>query len=188
MIIGILTVLVITISVAAAIIIKNNNKKEAIPKASSSSSKVIKESSSSEETKDARDPEYYKALATLEKSDTKATDEETKTTMDIFTKIQKAVEKEENAGMVEGTFDNHLSMTDNPMTQSFAMALIINKYKVDVDHIEVYKSLNSDVVQFVCPLIADGKETSYWAGNLNVLAEQVQLVSYHGGEIGGTFG
>ncbi|HEN9415774.1 TPA: hypothetical protein ACQ0F8_001630 [Streptococcus agalactiae] len=93
-----------------------------------------------------------------------------------------------NLGNMVGTLENRMKMTDNAMIATFAMAFVVNHYELDKENIEVYPSKSDDVVQFIAPLKAKGKNNSYFVGNYNILVNQLQIVSYKGGDIGATFG
>lgn len=89
---------------------------------------------------------------------------------------------------VKGTYENHLSMTENPMIQTAAIAFLINHYNYQVNKIEILKSNSEDVVQILIPLTKDNADSVYFVGNYNLTVKQLQISDYVGGPIGATFG
>ena len=74
------------------------------------------------------------------------------------------------------------------MVQTLAMVLLINDYEYQSSKLEVMPSENEDVVQFLIVLTKDGEDNCYFVGNFNTTVNQIQLKSYVGGNIGGTYG
>lgn len=89
---------------------------------------------------------------------------------------------------VKGTIENHLSMTQNAMVQTFAMAILTNQYDFQPKQLEVMPTESEDVIQFLVVLTKGGEENSYFIGNFNTTVQQIQLKAYVGGNIGGTYG
>ena len=68
------------------------------------------------------------------------------------------------------------------------MAILVNQYSYQSSKLEVTRSDNDDVVQFLIVLTKDGEDNCYFVGNFNTTVHQIQLKNYVGGNIGGTFG
>lgn len=164
-------------------------KTKSIKNQKSNSSEELPSSSSSDEEELSSDDEHrLEALATLEKSDEPADNQYVQEVREAFSTAENAVKQCQVSDIIDfkGTIDNKLSMTYQDMAQTYAIAVIVNNYSLDT--VEVYNSKNPDVVQFVVGLKSEGKEENYWAGNYNIYAKQIRLISYHGGELGATYG
>lgn len=98
------------------------------------------------------------------------------------------IKEAEHLSKVSGTLENHLSMTQSGMVQTFAMALLVNHYEYQPSKLEVMPSENEDVVQFLIVLTKPEEDSCYFIGNFNTTVHQIQLKDYIGGDIGGTFG
>lgn len=144
--------------------------------------KIVKLNSNKKQDK----KNHREALDTLEMPDSPASKKDTIAVKAAFLTAQRAAKKCDRVADFKGTIENCMSMTSAPVAVTFAMAVSINNYSVDT--VEVYQSKNPDVVQYVVGLKSKGKEKNYWAGNYNIYAKQLQLVSYHGGELGATYG
>ena len=75
------------------------------------------------------------------------------------------------------------ALTSSPMVLTFAMAINLAGYNIDESKTEVFKSYSDDVLQFLCVMTKEGKENSYFVGNYNDYTGQLQIASYHGGNI-----
>ncbi|MGX9845611.1 hypothetical protein ACR3IL_10045 [Streptococcus iniae] len=105
-----------------------------------------------------------------------------------FDEAIKMISQANHLTEVKGTLDNHFSMSQDGMTQTLAMAILVNNYNYDSSQLEVTKSENDDVVQFLIVLKKAGQDNCYFVGNFNTTVNQIQLKSYVGGAIGGSFG
>ena len=152
----------------------------------SSSSTASSLEASSELSED--DKNHRKVLNSLEKPNEPADENIRSEVAEAMEAAQKYVNENKDINKLKGDYDNRLLMTDGPMVQTFWIAITVNKYSVEPTQVEAYKSKNGDVVQFICKLKADGKNSCYFVGNYNIYAKQLQLVSYHGGEVGASFG
>lgn len=148
--------------------------------------KSEKASPTDEETADEKN--YRTAKLKLEHPYSSATEEETKAVALAFDEAVGAIQKAETLSKVKGAIENHLSMSDDAMIQTFAMALLVNHYTYQRTKLEVTPSDNGDVVQFLVVLTKDNEENCYFVGNFNTTVNQIQLKVYVGGNIGATFG
>ena len=151
-----------------------------------SSSSVQKEPSSKEETVDEKN--YRTAKLKLERPYTEATEEDKKVVLKAFEEAVEDIKKTNVLSKVQGTIENHLSMTPNAMVQTFAMAILTNQYDFQPKQLEVMPTESEDVIQFLVVLTKGGEENSYFIGNFNTTVQQIQLKAYVGGNIGGTYG
>lgn len=151
-----------------------------------SSSSVQKEPSSKEETVDEKN--YRTAKLKLERPYTEATEEDKKVVLKAFEEAVEDIKKTNVLSKVQGTIENHLSMTSNAMVQTFAMAILTNQYDFQPKQLEVMPTESEDVIQFLVVLTKGGEENSYFIGNFNTTVQQIQLKAYVGGNIGGTYG
>ncbi|HHT7812893.1 hypothetical protein [Streptococcus suis] len=99
-----------------------------------------------------------------------------------------AIQSAPSLSEMNGTIENHLSMSQEAMVQTLAMAIRVNEYHYQPSQLEVSPSENEDVVQFLMVLTKEGEENCYMVGNFNTTVRQIQLKAYVGGIIGGTFG
>ena len=151
-----------------------------------SSSSVQKEPSSKEETVDEKN--YRTAKLKLERPYTEATEADKKVVLKAFEEAVEDIKKTNVLSKVQGTIENHLSMTPNAMIQTFAMAILTNQYDFQPKQLEVMPTESDDVIQFLVVLTKNGEENSYFVGNFNTTVQQIQLKAYVGGNIGGTYG
>lgn len=151
-----------------------------------SSSSVQKEPSSKEETVDEKN--YRTAKLKLEHPYTEATEADKKVVLKAFEEAVEDIKKTNVLSKVQGTIENHLSMTPNAMIQTFAMAILTNQYDFQPKQLEVMPTESEDVIQFLVVLTKGGEENSYFIGNFNTTVQQIQLKAYVGGNIGGTYG
>ena len=152
----------------------------------SSSGTTQNEPSSKEETADEKN--YRTAKLKLERPYTEATEEDKKVVLKAFEEAVEDIKKTNVLSKVQGTIENHLSMTSNAMIQTFAMAILTNQYDFQPKQLEVMPTESEDVIQFLVILTKDGEENSYFIGNFNTTVQQIQLKAYVGGNIGGTYG
>ncbi|MGT2683449.1 hypothetical protein [Streptococcus porci] len=131
---------------------------------------------------------YRTAKLKLEHSYTEGSEEHKQQVLKAFDEAINAIKKAEHLSNVSGTLENHLSMSQNGMVQTFAMALLVNQYEYQSSKLEVMPSENEDVVQFLIVLTKKGEDNCYFVGNFNTTVNQIQLKAYVGGNIGGTFG
>ena len=151
-----------------------------------SSSSVQKEPSSKEETVDEKN--YRTAKLKLEHPYTEATEADKKVVLKAVEEAVEDIKKTNVLSKVQGTIENHLSMTPNAMIQTFAMAILTNQYDFQPKQLEVLPTESEDVIQFLVVLTKGGEENSYFIGNFNTTVQQIQLKAYVGGNIGGTYG
>ncbi|NMD84118.1 MULTISPECIES: hypothetical protein [Streptococcus] len=142
--------------------------------------------SSKEETVDEK--HYRTAKLKLERPYAEATLEDKKEVLKAFEEAVADIKKTKFLPNVKGTIENHLSMTQNAMVQTFAMALLTNQYDFQPEQLEVMPTESDDVIQFLIVLTKNGEENSYFVGNFNTTVQQIQLKAYVGGNIGGTYG
>lgn len=152
----------------------------------SSSKTAQNESSSKEETADEK--HYRTAKLKLERPYAEATEEDKKVVLKAFEEAVEDIKKTKFLPNVKGTIENHLSMTQNAMVQTFAMAILTNQYDFQPEQLEVMPTESDDVIQFLIVLTKNGEENSYFVGNFNTTVQQIQLKAYVGGNIGGTYG
>lgn len=152
----------------------------------SSSGTAQNESSSQEETTDEK--HYRTAKLKLERPYAEGTLEDKKEVLKAFEDAVADIKKTKFLPNVKGTIENHLSMTQNAMVQTFAMAILTNQYDFQPEQLEVMPTESDDVIQFLIVLTKNGEENSYFVGNFNTTVQQIQLKAYVGGNIGGTYG
>jgi len=152
----------------------------------SSSGTTQNEPSSKEETADEKN--YRTAKLKLERPYVEASSEDKKEVLKAFEEAVADIKKTNFLPNVKGTIENHLSMTQNAMVQTFAMALLTNQYDFQPKQLEVMPTESDDVIQFLVVLTKNGEENSYFVGNFNTTVQQIQLKAYVGGNIGGTYG
>lgn len=139
-----------------------------------------------EETADEKN--YRTAKLKLERPYAEASSEDKKEVLKAFEEAVADIKKTKFLPNVKGTIENHLSMTQNAMVQTFAMALLTNQYDFQPKQLEVMPTESDDVIQFLVVLTKNGEENSYFVGNFNTTVQQIQLKAYVGGNIGGTYG
>lgn len=143
-------------------------------------------SQSTPETVDEKN--YRTAKLKLEHPYTEGSEEHKQQVLKAFEEAINAIKKAEHLSNVSGTLENHLSMSQDGMVQTFAMALLVNQYEYQSSNLEVMPSENEDVVQFLIVLTKKGEDNCYFVGNFNTTVNQIQLKAYVGGNIGGSFG
>lgn len=93
----------------------------------------------------------------------------------------------QNLSKVETSYDHHLSFTHGDQLSQLAMVIKVNGYQLS--SVEVSKSDNKDVVQFICTFTKSGEDNFYYAGNFNLDVDQLQFSQHLGGShLGGTYG
>ncbi|GAA0059485.1 hypothetical protein ScFU93_14240 [Streptococcus canis] len=131
---------------------------------------------------------YRTAKLKLEHPYSESSEEQKQEVRKAFEEAIKAIQQANHLTEVKGTLDNHLSMSQDGMIQTLAMAILVNQYSYQSSKLEVTKSDNEDVIQFLIVLTKDGEDSCYFVGNFNTTVNQIQLKAYVGGNIGGTFG
>ena len=190
LLVGTLITLVLIIGgVVAYQILKPREQQPSITTKSSSSSSSTTDSSSTEESSElsTNEKNYRQARASLEKSNEK-TDDHKDDIISAINTAQEAMKNTENVSEVTGNFDNKMMFTPSAVAQTFGMFIKMSGYTVDTNQVEIFKSKNSDVLQFICVLTKEGENNSYWTGNFNIQALQLGFVRYYGGKVGATFG
>lgn len=139
-----------------------------------------------EETSDEKN--YRKAKLKLEHPYSPVKDDIRNSTLPIIDSTLKTIQKSKKVTDTKGTYENHLSMSDNPMIQTVAIAMLINHYSYQKDKIEILESNSDDVVQVLIPMTKQGADSVYFVANYNLTVQQLQIADYVGGPIGGTFG
>lgn len=147
-----------------------------------------KSSSSQAEPETTDEKNYRTAKLKLEHPYTESGEEQKQQVAQSFDEAMTAIRQAGHLTEVKGTMDNHLSMSQESMIQTLAMALLVNQYSYQPSQLEVMKSENEDVVQFLIVLTKTGEDNCYFVGNFNTTVNQIQLKNYVGGNIGGTFG
>ena len=147
----------------------------------SSEPSVDMESSMNEEN-------HQKALNTLESLDQPVSDSLKADVTTALIAAQNYVRGVNHPDELKGDQYNHMLMSSPGMIQTYWIVIKFGNYAVDPGAIEVFETKHADVVQFVCKLTSDGKENSYFVGNYNTYAKQLQFGSYHGGQVDATFG
>ncbi|MGT2930175.1 hypothetical protein ACVR1G_08120 [Streptococcus dentasini] len=93
----------------------------------------------------------------------------------------------EGLSKVEPSTDHHLGMTSGVNLTQLAMVVKANGYHFET--VEVSKSDNKDVVQFIVTLTKSGEDNVYFAGNYNIAADQLAFSQFSGGSnLGGFYG
>lgn len=165
--------------------IAGNHKPQKTQTTQTSSSKS---SSSQAEPETTDEKNYRTAKLKLEHPYTESSEEQKQQVAQSFDEAMTAIRQAGHLTEVKGTLDNHLSMSQESMIQTLAMALLVNQYSYQPSQLEVMKSDNDDVVQFLIVLTKVGEDNCYFVGNFNTTVNQIQLKNYVGGNIGGTFG
>lgn len=182
------TLAIVTIGILGVVAYnKQQNDGSVTVYSSSREGSAPKTSTSSSSGVDENDKFYREALATLEESDKPVKDTEK------IQAVQKAIQTAQDKVLasdkvvdVTGDYDNKLSMTDSSMVLTFAIICKTNNYRVQ--KVEVFESKSVDVLQYVITMTNDTGKNCYLAGNYNTYAGLLQIVSYHGGEVGATGG
>ncbi|MGT2753869.1 hypothetical protein [Streptococcus ovis] len=131
---------------------------------------------------------YRTAKLKLEHPYTEGSEEQKQEVAKSFDEAINSIKEAKHLTEVKGTIENHLSMSQDGMVQTLAMAILVNQYSYQASKLEVTSSENDDVVQFLIVLTKEGEDNCYFVGNFNTTVHQIQLISYIGGNIGGTFG
>ena len=131
---------------------------------------------------------YRTAKLKLEHPYTEATEEQKEQVAQAFEEAVAYINQTQKVAEVKGTIENHFSMSQEGMSQTLAMALLVNGYTYQSSELEVTPANNDDVVQFLLVLKKEGEDNCYFIGNFNTTIRQIQLKAYIGGNIGGTFG
>ncbi|HEM3647508.1 TPA: hypothetical protein U1C40_000086 [Streptococcus suis] len=131
---------------------------------------------------------YRTAKLKLERPYASAPAEQQAQVAQAMDKAITAIQSAPSLSEMNGTIENHLSMSQEAMVQTLAMAIRVNQYQYQSSQLEVSPSENEDVVQFLMVLTKEGEENCYMVGNFNTTVRQIQLKAYVGGIIGGTFG
>ena len=147
-----------------------------------------KSSSSQAEPETTDEKNYRTAKLKLEHPYTESNEEQKQQVAQSFDEAMTAIRQAGHLTEVKGTMDNHLSMSQESMIQTLAMAILVNQYSYQSSQLEVMKSDNEDVVQFLIVLTTAGEDNCYFVGNFNTTVNQIQLKNYVGGNIGSTFG
>ncbi|MGE9834654.1 hypothetical protein [Streptococcus orisratti] len=151
-------------------------------KTSDSKSSLVSESETADEKN------YRTVKLKLEHPYTESSEEQKQKVAKSFGEAIKTIKESKHLTEVKGTIENHLSMSQDGMVQSLAMAILVNQYSYQASKLEVTSSENDDVVQFLIVLTKEGEDNCYFVGNFNTTVQQIQLINYIGGNIGGTFG
>ncbi|MDO4667069.1 MAG: hypothetical protein Q4A90_04445 [Streptococcus sp.] len=146
------------------------------------------DSSSITESETTDEKNYRTAKLKLEHPYTSISEEQKEQVSKVFDEAIEMISQANHLTEVKGTLDNHLSMSQDGMIQTLAMSMLVNQYSYQSSKLEVTKSDNDDVVQFLIVLTKDGEDNCYFVGNFNTTVNQIQLKSYVGGNIGATFG
>ncbi|WP_449457081.1 hypothetical protein [Streptococcus suis] len=131
---------------------------------------------------------YRTAKLKLEHPYTESSEEQKQKVAESFDEAINSIKEAKQLIEVKGTIENHLSMSQDGMVQTLAMAILVNQYSYQASKLEVTPSENDDVVQFLIVLTKEGEDNCYFVGNFNTTVQQIQLITYIGGNIGGTFG
>lgn len=145
-------------------------------------------SSSMDESETTDEKNYRTAKLKLEHPYSESSEEQKQEVRKAFDEAIKAIQQANHLTEVKGTLDNHLSMSQDGMIQTLAMAILVNQYSYQSSKLEVMPSENEDVVQFLLVLTKPGEDSCYFVGNFNTTVSQIQLKAYVAGNIGGTFG
>ena len=188
---NIILVIVVILLLALAgfgIISKYKGSPHKPPQTEQVSEKTEKDDSApvKEETTDEKN--YRTAKLKLEYPYTESSEEHKQQTLKAFDEAINDIKKAGHLSKINGTLENHLSMSQAGMVQTFAMALLVNQYEYQSSKLEVMPSENEDVVQFLIVLTKPGEDNCYFVGNFNTTVNQIQFKAYVGGNIGGTFG
>ena len=139
-----------------------------------------------EETTDEKN--YRTAKLKLEHPYSGSSTEKKQQVLNAFVEAINDIKKTGHLSNVKATLENHLSMSQSAMVQTFAMVILVNGYEYQSSKLEVMPSENEDVVQFLIVLTKNGEDNCYFVGNFNTTVNQIQLKAYVGGNIGGTYG
>ncbi|HEN0710089.1 TPA: hypothetical protein U3Q91_000080 [Streptococcus agalactiae] len=173
----------------SGVVIYRNITNTKIQEPRSEQANSLEQSSSSREEPETTDERNYRtAKLKLEHPFTESSPQQKEQVAKAFDVAVNDIKKVGHLSKINGTLENHLSMSQDGMVKTLAMALLVNKYQYQVSQLEVTKSENGDVVQFLIVLTKTGEDNCYFVGNFNTTVNQIQLKAYVGGNIGGTFG
>lgn len=117
-----------------------------------------KSSSSQAEPETTDEKNYRTAKLKLEHPYTESSEEQKQQVAQSFDEAMTAIRQTGSLTELKGTLDNHLSMSQESMIQTLAMALLVNQYSYQPSQLEVMKSDNDDVVQFLIVLTKIGED------------------------------
>ncbi|MFS5675860.1 hypothetical protein V2V74_05560 [Streptococcus agalactiae] len=158
------------------------------PKTEQVSNEPKKEDSTPPKEETADEKNYRIAKLKLEHPYSESSEEKKQQVLKAFDEAIGDIKKSGHLSKVKGTLENHLSMSQSGIVQTFAMVLLVNDYEYQSSKLEVMPSENEDVVQFLIVLTKQGEDNCYFVGNFNTTVNQIQLKAYVGGNIGGTYG
>lgn len=154
---------------------KENSINYSLEKANSTTSKSKKDTeTSSSNSKTSRE----EALDTLE-TQTKVSDSEKSEVSDALDEGFKILNTTEIGSDVKNDYSSHLGNSTQEMLKITVLALKAG-YIYDNNSLEVYKSDNSGVVQFVFEMKKDGAENISFAGNYVQSTRQIEIANQHG--------
>lgn len=154
---------------------KENSINYSLEKANSTTSKSKKDTeTSSSNSKTSRE----EALDTLE-TQTKVSDSEKSEVSDALDEGFKVLNTTEIGSDIKNDYSSHLGNSTQEMLKITVLALKAG-YIYDNNSLEVYKSDNSGVVQFVFEMKKDGEENISFAGNYVQSTRQIEIANQHG--------
>lgn len=154
---------------------KENTVNYSLEKAISTTSKSKKDTEmSSSNSKTSRE----EALATLE-TKTKVSDSEKSEVSNALDEGFEVLNTTEIGSDVKNDYSSHLGNSTQEMLKITVLALKAG-YIYDNNSLEVYKSDNSGVVQFVFEMKKDGAENISFAGNYVQSTRQIEIANQHG--------
>lgn len=154
---------------------KENTVNYSLEKAISTTSKSKKDTEmSSSDSKTSRE----EALDTLE-TQTKVSDSEKSEVSDALDEGFEVLNTTEIGSDVKNDYSSHLGNSTQEMLKITVLALKAG-YIYDNNSLEVYKSDNSGVVQFVFEMKKDGAENISFAGNYVQSTRQIEIANQHG--------
>ena len=186
LLIGFLSVSVVTAGVIIYIQHVNKTKQEA-QTVETTEEKKAPEQTAERVVITEDDRNYNQAFSSLEMAGHKVEPSIEKEVKEAFKVVIKEC-KTANILEIDYSHEKHLKMAKQDMIMSFAVSFQQNGYEVNVDDIEVYVSIVSDVVQFIVKSTKKGEDSIFWTGNYNTLAHQVSISHYYGGHVGKAFG
>lgn len=186
LLIGFLSVSVVTAGVIIYIQHVNKTKQEA-QTVETTEEKKAPEQTAERVVITEDDRNYNQAFSSLEMAGHKVEPSIEKEVKEAFKVVIKEC-KTANILEIDYSHEKHLKMAKQDMIMSFAVSFQQNGYDVNVDDIEVYESSVSDVVQFIVKSTKKGEDSIFWTGNYNTLAHQVSISHYYGGHVGKAFG
>lgn len=154
---------------------KENSINYSLEKANSTTSKSKKDTeTSSSNSKTSRE----EALDTLE-TQTKVSDSEKSEVSDALDEGFKVLNTTEIGSDIKNDYSSHLGNSTQEMLKITVLALKAG-YIYDNNSLEVYRSDNSGVVQFVFEMKKDGEENISFAGNYVQSTRQIEIANQHG--------